>query len=374
MSRILYLDLTAGLAGDMLLAALLDLGASLEALSEQLDGLGFGPIPVQQRSTRRGPFAAQRFLVQDEEQPHCRTHREIAAVIEAAELPPRARERALSVFACLAEAEGKVHGQPPEEVHFHEVGALDSIADIVGGCLALEALDVGRLVAGTPPLGSGSIRTAHGSMSLPAPATLALLRGWPVRPAPGPGEWVTPTGAAFLSALATHGSLPAMTLLGTGYGAGSRKGGAVPNVLRALLGESPGASLPKDEVAVLETAIDDMNPEWLPSLGEALFQAGALDVQAVPALMKKGRSGLQLTVIAPGPQAEQVARALLVHSSSLGVRCRRESRWILPRRMLQVSTPYGVVRVKLAEPPGAPPRLTPEHEDCAALAREHGAY
>jgi uncharacterized protein (TIGR00299 family) protein len=374
MARVLYLDLQAGVAGDMFVAAALDLGVSLEAISQALDSLGFGSLPVRVEPCMRGPFAAKRFIVEPPgaHHHHHRSHAEIVRVLEAAPLPELARRRALAVFELLARAEGRIHGVPPERVHFHEVGAVDSIADIVGACVALELLGVDRVVAGTPPLGHGTVRTAHGEMALPAPATLALLEGWPVRPAPGPGEWVTPTGAALLAALAEPGPLPAMRLLGVGYGAGTRDSGVVANVLRAVLGEPTEHALAGDEVAVIEASVDDMSGEALPALHAALLAAGALDVSATPSLGKKGRPAFSLRAVCPPGLAEVVGSAMLVHSSTIGLRWRLERRWVLPRRFETVETPYGGVRVKVVEPPGQPPRPTPEHEDCAALALEAG--
>jgi len=372
--RLLYLDPVGGLAGDMLVAALLDLGAPLEALRAGLDGLGFGPIPVHSERCRRGPFSALRFVVESSEDEHgeARCFADIRARLERANLSPRARARALAVFGRLAEAEGRVHGLPPDEVHFHEVGAVDSIADIVGACLLLEALDVVRLRCGPLPLGGGRVETRHGPLPLPAPATLALLEGWPVLPAP-PGEWVTPTGAAFAAALCEPGALPAMRLVRVGHGAGSRDDGPAPNVLRALLGEDEPRPLAEDEVEVLEAALDDLSGTWFPALQAALFEAGALDVQLCQGIGKKGRPSLQITVLSPPSLAPSVGRALLAHSTSLGLRHRREARWVLPRRFEQVETPWGPVRMKVAEIPGQPERAAPEHEDCAALARAAGA-
>jgi len=373
MARTLYLDPVGGLAGDMLVAALLDLGADLDGIAAGLVDLGFGPLPVRTERCERGHLAARRFLVDapKEAHPH-REHAEIAARIAAAPLPPRVRERALAVFARLAAAEGRVHGVPPERVAFHEVGAVDSIADVVGACLALEALDVDRIVVGSLPLGGGAVRTAHGLLPLPAPATLVLLEGWPVHAAPAPGEWVTPTGAALATALGDPGPLPAMRLLGVGVGAGARDGGPVPNVVRALLGEEQAEALGEDEVEVLTASVDDLPGEWLPALQRALFAAGALDVLLLQGLGKKGRPAMEITVLAPPTLAQAVGAALLAHSSSLGLRHRRERRWTLARRVDAVATPWGPVRVKVALVPGQPPRPAPEHDDCAALAREHG--
>lgn len=373
MDRILYLDLQAGIAGDMLVAALLDLGAPLERVREALDGLGFGSLPVSAETCMRGPFAALRFIVEPAgpEVGH-RAHAEIAQAIAAAPLAPRAQARALDVFARLAVAEGRLHGVSPERVHFHEVGAVDSIADVVGACVALELLQVDRVVASTPPMGHGAVSTAHGRLPLPAPATLALLEGWPVRAAPGPGEWVTPTGAALLASLAEPGAMPSMILRGVGHGAGSRDGGPVANVLRAVLGEPAEPAYSGDRVAIVEATVDDMSGEWLPPLWEALFAAGALDMSATPCLGKKGRPALTLQALAPPGLAQAVGQAMLAHSSTIGVRHRLEERWVLPRRLESVQTLYGPVKIKVVEPPGQPVRATPEHEDCAALAREVG--
>lgn len=374
MPRVLWLDLPAGIAGDMLVAALLDLGAPLDGVQAALDGLGFGPLPVRTERVRRGPFAAVRFVVtaaEAQDHPH-RHHGEIAARIAAAPLPERARTRSLAVFRRLAEAEGRVHGVPPDDVAFHEVGAVDSIADVVGACVALELLGVDRVVATPPPLSGGQVQSAHGLLPLPAPATLECLRGWPVRPGPGPGEWVTPTGAAVLAALAEPGDLPEMCLLGVGHGAGTRDGGPVPNVLRAVLGEAAARPAGTDRVVVVEAQVDDLPGEWLPPLLDALFAAGAVDGWATPVLMKKGRPGLLLSALAPPGLAEPVAAALLTHSTTLGVRLREVARRVLPRRQETVETPYGPVRVKVTEPPAGPPRVAPEYEDCAARARERG--
>ncbi|MBN1336011.1 MAG: nickel pincer cofactor biosynthesis protein LarC [Deltaproteobacteria bacterium] len=371
MERLIFLDIQAGCSGDMLVGALLDLGAPLDDVRRALEGLG--PIQVAEETVQRGALAARRFVVRDPTSPHThRTHADVAASIEAAPLPPRVRERALGTFARLAEAEGRVHGVPPERVTFHEVGAIDSIADVVGACAALESLGVDRIVAGPVPLSGGTVLTQHGRLPLPAPATLHLLEGWPVCAGPGPGEHVTPTGAALLAALAVPGEPPAMVLRRTGTGAGSREDGPLPNVLRALLGEVPPDGLEGDEVAVLETQVDDLPGAFVPPILEACLAAGALDVFATPVLMKKGRPGLLLTALASPGDVDSVARILLGHGSTLGVRVRYQARRILDRRFRTVATPYGPVRVKEALLPGAPPRPAPEYEDCALRAREHG--
>ena len=358
----------------MFVGALLELGADLEGLQHAVNGLGFGEIGLTATETQRGAFAATHFVVNDAPgEPHHRSHATISEHIQRAELPPRAKERALRVFRHIAEAEAALHGVPVDEVHFHEVGAVDSIADIVGACVALEQLEVDELVAGPVPLGSGQVETAHGMMPLPAPATVRLLEGWPVRPAAGPGEWVTPTGAGLLKALARPGDMPAMTLVGVGHGAGTKQGRAVANIVRAMLGDiDTPDGLQQDVVAVLECQVDDLTGEAFPDLLEALFEAGAIDVFGTPIVMKKGRPGLQVTALVSPAKAKPVANALLTHSSTLGLRYRQTARWTLPREIVTVETPYGVLRVKKALPPDSPPRWTPEHDDCAHAAKRAG--
>lgn len=394
MSRTLYLDLSAGVAGDMLTAALLDLGAPLPEVEGALDALGLGRIVVRTRRVQRGAFTATLFEV-DPSSPlpllgspqapadgageeDRRTWPAIRELLEQASLPRRVARRALRVFERLAQAEAQVHGVSEESVHFHEVGAVDSIADVVGACVALEVLDVDRVVASEMPLGRGTIRTAHGLLPLPAPATAHLLTQWPVEAAPGSGEWVTPTGAALVTTLGRPGSLPRMRLVGVGYGAGTREEGPRPNLVRAFLGEehaegaSGDLSVDTDQVLVLEAQMDDLPGEWLPPLFDALLEAGALDVHAAPVWMKKGRSGLWVTALARPERARSISEVFLRHGTTLGVRSHRAHRVLLPRRRVVVETRYGPVALKVAGSADQPLRAAPEYEDCHRLARRHG--
>ncbi len=359
----------------MLIGALIELGADLGEIQAAVNGLGFGEVPLTSKKTKRGVFAATKFDVNDTEDQHThRKHSTIAKHIEEADLPTRAKSRALKVFKHIAEAEAALHDVSIDEVHFHEVGAVDSIADVVGACVALELLEVDEIVAGSVPLGSGQQNTAHGAMPLPAPATLRLLEGWPVRPAAGPGEWVTPTGAGLLRALARHGEMPAMTLIGVGHGAGTKDNRPVPNVVRAILGEAQNTAtnLEQDLIDVLECQVDDLNGEAFPDLLEALFAAGAIDVFGTPIVMKKGRPGLLITALVHPADTRSTVTALLTHSSTLGVRHRQTSRWVLPREIVVVSTAYGDLSAKKATLPDGPPRWTPEHDDCARAAKKYG--
>ena len=261
---------------------------------------------------------------------------------------------------------------PIERIHFHEVGALDALGDVVGVCAAVESLGVSRVTCSPLPLGRGRVGGAHGALPLPAPATLELLRGVPTYPYDVEWETVTPTGAALLATLADEfGTLPALRPLAQGFGAGDDRRGPLPNVLRAVVGEAE-PELARDEVAVLETHLDDMTPEHLAFLVERLHDAGALDASLAPLLMKKGRPGQALRVLTRPPDAERIARLVLSESSALGVRVQRVPRFVLRRGAGSVSTPYGPIRVKLARAPDGTAEVKPEYEACARAARKHG--
>jgi len=301
-----------------------------------------------------------------------RKHRHLShilRIIDAADLGASTKQRAAGVFERLASAEAKVHGTTVEKVHFHEVGAVDAIIDVVGAAAGLEALGIDRLHASAVPLGEGWADTQHGRIPLPAPATLEILAraGAPTRPAPGPGEWVTPTGAAILAALATFGQ-PQMRLQRIGIGAGQREA-AWPNVARLWVGsDATGGSLVQ-----LETNIDDMNPQLFAAVAERAFAAGALDVWFTPVQMKKGRPGVVLSALVPRERHHDVSSVILRESTTLGVRVIAiEGRDEARREMRDVSTPFGAIRIKLkwigAETVGA----GPEYDDCVAAASRHG--
>jgi uncharacterized protein (TIGR00299 family) protein len=416
MSRHLHVDAFAGIAGDMMVAALIHLGAPLDAVVAGVGALGVHGWKARTEQVFRGAYAATRFVVEpdsgaegghpppqrlppslasftplghghshDHDHGHGHDHehgadefpgqpsrawRDIRGLIEAAALPPRAKARALSVFGRLAEAEGRVHGMPAEEVTFHEVGAVDSIVDIVGACVALELLEVDTVSCGPLPMGRGSVRSAHGILPVPVPATVEVLRGFPVVPGDGQGELVTPTGAALLAGIATPGTIPPMILRGVGYGAGTRNPATHANVLRVILGE--GAAHSPTDVVELRAQVDDLPGEALPMLLEALLAAGALDAWASPVLMKKGRPGLLLEALCAPEAREAVGEALLRHGGTFGYRWSATPREVCARSFETVQTPWGAVRVKIAERHGATLHAAPEHEDCAALARASG--
>ncbi len=369
-----HFDCVSGIAGDMTLAALVSAGwpeAELQALPARL---GLTGVAIVVTDVRRGPFAAKHVDVRsDEKQPHRHLHH-IDAILDRADLPVPVRDRAKAVFRRLAEAEAEVHGSTVQKVHFHEVGAVDAIVDIVGVLLGLDALGVTSVSASVLPLGSGSVDSQHGRIPVPAPATALLLRGAPVVGGPVEGELVTPTGAALLMTLASGwGDPPAMTLAAVGTGAGTKDFAAHPNILRLLLGERAASTVGTRTVTVLETALDDANPQYVSATVQSLLASGALDAMVAPVTMKKGRAGLWLVVIAEPADARRLADLLLRETPTLGVRFRDEQRLELPRRIVEVVTPYGPVQLKVALLPTGDERPMPEFDSVHEAALRSGA-
>lgn len=371
--RIAYIDCFSGIAGDMFLAALLDAELiTVELLSEKLSQLGLGPVRVHtERVTRQGIAATHlRF----ETGSHSTEHRrwaEIRALIERSSLTLAEKARALSIFSALAEAEAKIHGVAIDDVHFHELGALDSILDIVAAAVAIEALKIDRWYASKINVGSGMVETAHGRLPVPAPATLELLRGFPIYSSGGDAELVTPTGAAILKALVPGFSMPAARFSHIGYGVGTKDFSQQPNVLRILVGESVTA-FESDETVVLETEIDDMNPELFPHVQQKLFEHGAKSVSAQNILMKKGRPGLLVRVLCEAVSVDKLCEILFRETTTLGAIYYPVQRKKLARKIIEVQTKYGTVRVKLGLLGSEILNIAPEYEDCKKLADETG--
>jgi uncharacterized protein (TIGR00299 family) protein len=364
-----HFDCVSGIAGDMTLAALVSAGWPEQELKRLPSRLRLEGVEIEVTRVRRGPFAAVHVNVRaDEKQPHRHLHH-IEAILDKADLTAAVRERAKAVFTKLAEAEAEVHGSTVEKVHFHEVGAVDAIVDIAGSLVGLDALGVVTVSASELPLGGGSVDSQHGRIPVPAPATALLLRGAPVRGGPVQAELVTPTGAALLMTLAeAWGDPPAMRLEQVGTGAGTKEFPAHPNILRVLIGERTAVGLVDRTVAVLETAVDDENPQFMAALLPRLLSLGALDAMLAPVTMKKGRSGLWLTVICEPADARRLAEIVLAETSTLGVRMREERRIELPRYTLEVQTEFGPVQVKVARLPGGGERATPEYESVIEVA------
>jgi len=382
--RVLHLDCFSGIAGNMFLGALLDLGLARRELESDLAGLGVAHR-LRVRRVHRGPIAA-RYVEVLVPQPrarrspahgdgrshaHGRSYPEVRRLLERARLDAAVRRRALAIFEALGRAEARVHGIALAKVHFHEVGAVDAIVDVTGAAIGLERLGVSRVTAGPVALGSGSVDSEHGRLPLPAPATLELLRGMPTVPAHVRWETVTPTGAAILRAVVdAFGELPAMTVESIGHGAGNDRAGPLPNVLRAVLGRSGGAGA--DRIVVLETNLDDFVPEHYDYLMERLFAAGALDVSLQHLQMKKNRPGVLVRVLGRPSDRLALARVLFAESTAIGVRTSESERIVLERESLRVRTRFGTIRVKRVFDPDGSSLVSAEVDDCKRAAARAG--
>jgi len=370
-SRLAYLDCVGGLAGDMLLAALLDAGGDIELLRAVPGRLGLDGVEIAAERVDRQGVGALHVTVTAPDDPGHRDWQTIRDLVERADLPSAVRDRSLAVFQGLAEAEGRVHGIPADDVHFHELGAVDTLIDVCGAVSLLDALGVEEITCSPLPVSRGLVRAEHGTLPLPSPATAELLTGAPLYGVDADAELVTPTGAALASALVTSwGALPPLTLERVGCGAGTRDLPGRPNVVRVFLGET--AAPATAEVALLETNLDDLSPELVPDAVERCYAAGALDVWTVPAQMKKGRPGFVLAALARPVDEQAVARAILEETSALGLRVSRLRRYELEREERVVDLDGGSVRVKIGRLDGRVVNVAPEHDDCAALARATG--
>lgn len=372
--RIAYFDCFSGAAGDMIVGALLDAGVDPGWLREQVARLAIGGFRVGIEKVKKQGIAATRFVVDLDAstlQPH-RHLKHVVEIIRGAGLPSAIVDRAVEVFERLAHAEAAVHGTTVEKVHFHEVGAIDAILDVVSACLCLDRLGVERVWCGPISTGSGTVTCAHGVLPIPAPATALLLKGVPLAECSEAGELTTPTGAAILTTVAAQfGPAPAMTINSIGYGAGTRDSQSRPNVLRVLLGESMTAQATADEVTVLETNLDDASPQTIGYCIERLLAEGALDAFAVPIQMKKGRPGALLTALVEVHRAAEFERILFQETPTFGVRRSVVRRTTMTRRHETVTTPFGSIRMKIGVFDGIT-TATPEYEDCKAAAGHSG--
>jgi uncharacterized protein (TIGR00299 family) protein len=388
----LHLDAFSGIAGNMFLGALLDAGLSRRALAADLAGLRV-PHSLRTRRVKRGPLDACYVTValppakargrraargrrghdhdHDHDHGHGRHYDEIRRVLDRARLDAPVRDRAQAIFAALAAAEARVHGVPIARVHFHEVGAVDAIVDVAGAAIAIERLGIRRVTASPVALGHGTVETDHGRLPLPAPATLELLRGVPTAPAGVAWETVTPTGAAILRTVAeSFGPLPAMTVRRIGHGAGDDRPGPLPNVLRAILGES--TDVRHERVACLECNLDDLVPEHFDHVMERLLESGALDVSISHVVTKKNRPGFLLRVLCRPPARDELARLLFDETTTLGVRTSEWDRIALPRESQRIATPYGRISVKITKRPAGGVDVSAEYDECRRAARRTG--
>ena len=368
--RGLYLDGFSGVSGDMLLGALVDLGVEVAHLRAELRKLPVRGFEITARKVGRAHLAATKVDVAmgRGRQPE-RNLREIRRIVQGSRLSTEVRGRAMKAFERLVKAEARVHRMPVDKVHLHEVGAVDAIVDVVGTMVGLEALGWPRIVCSPLQVGSGTVTMEHGTFPVPPPAVAELLKGRPVFATELQGEMVTPTGAALVTTLATDfGPLPAMRLQKVGHGAGTREYKHHPNVLRALLGDLVDGAALRETVIVIQTTIDDMNPQIYGHLMERLFEAGALEVFYAPIQMKKNRPGTMATIICPEPRLEAVTEVIFRETTTIGFRYLPMGRIEMDRRFDRASTPWGPVRVKVSRYHGRIMQATPEYEDCRALA------
>jgi hypothetical protein len=408
MTRTLYLDCFAGASGDMLLGAMLDCGLDFELLRSELQKLGVEGYELSLTRVDRSGISAAKFDVHLSGEPHSHEHHhehhhehghshehhhhhehphshehhhehrglsEIKRIISSSSLSERVKQRAQAIFQRIGDAESKIHNIPIETVHFHEVGAIDSIVDIVGCCVAFDALKIERIISSPLHVGSGAFKCAHGTYPVPGPATAELLKGIPIYSKEIEGELVTPTGAAIISTLAeSYGPMPMMKIEKIGYGAGTRDYPKFPNVLRAIIGElEEDADQTPTTVTVIEANIDDLNAQVFGYLMEKVLAAGALDIFYTPAQMKKNRPGVLLTLLCKPEDRERMSEIIFRETTTLGVRYRNERREILTREFVTVETEYGPIRIKVSRArDGRVMNASPEFEDCRVAADKHG--
>jgi uncharacterized protein (TIGR00299 family) protein len=371
--RVAHFDCFSGISGDMTLGALLDAGVDGEIVRAAIDSLGL-PVRLVVEKVRKGGFAATQVFIEAPEEHEHRFLPDVEAILGGGRLTDAQRNLALRIFRRLAEAEAAAHGMPLDQVHFHEVGALDSIADIAGSAVALDLLGVEKITSRAVPTGTGMVKCAHGLMPIPAPGTAALLKGVPLAPCTIKGELTTPTGAAILTSVVQEWvDSPAMTIERIGHGAGQRDLLEQPNLLRLFVGKSDGANpAERDVVWMLETNLDDVSAEVIGYCFERLFAAGALDVFCTPIQMKKNRPGVLLSVLAPEAALPDLEAILFRETHTFGVRRYKVERHKLRREALTVETRWGPIQGKRGWREGGPSVFSPEYEDCARVARQHG--
>jgi pyridinium-3,5-bisthiocarboxylic acid mononucleotide nickel chelatase len=371
--KLAYFDCFSGISGDMTLGALVDAGCDLATLRHELQGLELPGWSISSEKVWKNGMSATHVRVSSEEQTKHRSLSAILQILSKSRLAPPVRDRAAAIFQKLGEAEARVHDVPVENIHFHEVGALDAIVDIVGSCIGFGTLGIESFSCSPLNVGGGTAKMAHGVLPVPAPATAALLKGKPTYSNGVQRELVTPTGAAIVATLCdSFGPQPPMTVTAIGYGAGTIDLEGQPNVVRIMIGDATPSFVAgfDEEIAVIEANLDDMNPQIYGYVSEKALVAGALDVYTTPVQMKKNRPGTLLTILCRPAESEKLMALIFAETTTLGVRSYRAQRRALPRESVQVSTSFGEVRVKLSRVNGTILHAAPEYEDCRKLAAE----
>jgi pyridinium-3,5-bisthiocarboxylic acid mononucleotide nickel chelatase len=379
--RIAYFDCPSGAAGDMIMGALVDAGVAFEALQGELGKLGLSGFSLERREVMKGVFRATKVDVRIDDHSHSHQHGEhhhpdrnlnaILELIARSGLSVPVKERAGRIFTRLAQAEARVHGTTVDKVHFHDVGAVDAIVDVVGACIGLDLLGVGAVHCSALPVGGGFVTGAHGRMPVPAPGTAELLKGFPVIDTGVRRELVTPTGAAILTTLSVSaGAMPAMTVEAVGYGAGTMDLDT-PNIVRVFLGQAAGAAA-LETIVQVETTVDDMQPQLWEAVMERLFESGALDVYLTPVTMKKSRPGIVLTALCAPERVTELSRVLFEESPTIGVRWTAYQRQRLDRETITLTTAYGPVPFKVSRLGGRVVTATPEFTEVRRIAKEKG--
>ena len=366
-----YFDCFSGISGDMTLGALIDLGAPVDWLQNELSRLPLNGFKLMATPVMRNGIRATFVTVEIETSDHSRDYKKIKSLLENCPLSDNVKSRSLTIFETLARVEAGIHGCDLHEVHFHEVGGVDAIVDIVGSALCLEKLGVHKVMSSRVPLGSGFVQCQHGTLPVPAPATIEILKDAPVYGTNVDAELVTPTGAAIITSLTeSFGPLPPMHVKKTGYGAGQRELADRPNLLRIITGTPADSTegLLSDQIIILETCIDDMNPEFFGFIMERLYADGALDVYWIPVYMKKNRPGTLIQVLCEEDGKDRLIQRLLSETTSLGVRYYKAARKLLAREQVTIKTSFGKIQVKRVKDPGGGERLVPEYDVCKEIA------
>ncbi len=371
--KLAYFDCFSGISGDMTLGALVDAGCPPDLLRAELQALNVAGWELSTEKVWKNGMSATHVRVKTEDQQKNRSLSTILDILKSSQLPPQVRERASAIFQKLGEAEAHVHDAPIEKIHFHEVGAVDAIVDIVGACIGFHALGIEGFACSPLNVGGGTAKMAHGILPVPAPATARLLQGAPTFSNGVQRELVTPTGAAIVATLCdSFGPQPPMTVSAIGYGAGTANLEGQPNVMRIMIGEATekSSAAPDQEISIIEANLDDMNPQIYGYVLEKALSAGALDVYTTALQMKKNRPGTLLTILCRPEDAGKLMSLIFAETTTLGVRTHRAQRHVLPREWVNVSTSYGDVRIKLSRANGRVLHAAPEYDDCRKLAVE----